>query len=190
MQESFLLENEQETTKKIYLKIGWLAGVIDGEGTVALVVAKGTRNKDSGYSYTYHPRVNIYNNNLDLINEVISILDYFGIKSFVQARASRDPRNNNEELETVNYSLQVSNMESVRLLLELVVDLLKTHKYSRSKLCLRYINLRNDRTKFHYHSEEEIKVINEYLNLVGSSTTVRRKETGGLEAIEVSQETV
>lgn len=184
MRESTVLENEQETTKKL-LKIGWLAGLIDGEGTVALIPVK-SKARNGNTTYTYHPKVNIYNNDESLIAEIAKILDTFGIRYFIQQRVGRDPRNNDAELDTINYNISVSDMKSVKVLLELVKDLLFTHKRARTFLTLRFLNLRINRIDYFNHSDEEIDIINKYLELVGSSTTVRRTQNNTI----ICEETV
>ena len=179
MQETTILENEQETTKEL-LKLGWLAGLIDGEGSVILQLVKNNTTKTK---FTYHPRVSIYNNDANLISEVCKLLDKYGIKYFVQERASRDPRNNNAELETTNYNVSIGDAKSVKLLLELTVETLQTIKRAKAELCIRFLNIRLNRTEYFKHNREEIDVINKFLSLVGSSTTVRETDNGSIELI-------
>lgn len=185
MQESLTLGNEQETTN-LLLRIGWLAGLIDGEGTVLMQAVK-SKAKNGNPTYTYHPRITIYNNDEGLISAASSLLDQLGIKFYLQQRASRDPRNNNEKLETVNHTITITEAVSVKLLLEFVMQSLQTVKKFKASLCLRFLNLRLTRKQYYGHTDEEVSVIQEYLKLVGSSTTVRKTEKGTL---FLSEETV
>jgi hypothetical protein len=156
MLESFLLENEQETTRTL-IQIGWMAGLIDGEGSVIL---QSVKSNEKRVTYTYHPRISIYNNDLNLISEVCKFLDRFGVKYFVQERPSRDPRNNDAILETTNYNISIGERNSVKILLELVVKYLQTSKRGKAELCLRFIKIREDRDNYYRHSREEVDIIN------------------------------
>jgi len=179
MRESSVLGNEQETTK--LLTIGWVAGLIDADGSVCLMSVKSKPTHKKTSTYTYHARVNIYNCDEGLIAAVSEFYDSFGIKHFVQKRESRNPRTG--EICKPNYNVIVQEANSVKLLLELIVGTLRTVKQARAKICLRFLNIRMNRKTYHQTSLQAVEVINQYLKLVGSSETIRRTEKGTIEVI-------
>lgn len=184
MRESSVWDNEQETTE--LLQIGWLAGLIDADGSIVLQAVKSKPKHKKTSTYTYHVRITIYNSDEGLIATIQEIFDKFGIKHYTQKRISRNPRNN--EICKPNYQINVTEANSTKLLLELIVNLLQTHKKNRAKLCLRFLNIRLNRDEYYGTSLQATDIINQYLKLVGSSTTVCRTEKGTLEII--SEETV
>lgn len=184
MQESSVLGNEQETTE--LLTIGWIAGLIDGDGSICLMSIKSHPKHKKTPTYTYHVKINIYNSDEGLIAAVSEFYDKFGIKHFVQKRTSKNPRNGQDC--KPNYNVVVQEANSAKLLLELITNTLRTVKRARAEICSRFLNIRLNREEYHKHSLQAVETINQYLKLVGSSTTVRKTDKGTLEVL--SEETV
>lgn len=63
------------------LEIGWLAGIIDGEGTIT--VCK-THRKNPNANLLFSPRVQVINTNADIIQKVCEILDVHNISFSIQ----------------------------------------------------------------------------------------------------------
>ena len=126
MQESEKLDNQQAIRD-----LGWLAGILDGEGSIVL----GTFKRKEGYLQTYHD-VRFYNSDEEVINKVVKILDMNGIKSFTSSRLQYGNLGDRQ-----GFTVAVSNNASVVKLLEAVKEDL-TCKKARAELVLRFCKLR------------------------------------------------
>src|SRR3989338_5086286 len=68
-------DNQQ---RRLSRRLGWLGGVIDGEGMITVV----KRSKGN----SYYPRISIANSDITLINEVISIFEELKMPYYLQSK--------------------------------------------------------------------------------------------------------
>ncbi|RLF66126.1 MAG: hypothetical protein DRN30_02720 [Thermoplasmata archaeon] len=71
------MENEKASP----FEIGWLAGIIDGEGCFTIRLLK-RKTKYYGVRIRVEPRLSIVNTNEEMINKIISIFEKIGIKKY------------------------------------------------------------------------------------------------------------
>jgi hypothetical protein len=147
MQESKELGNQQANRD-----LGWLAGILDGEGSIIL----GTQIRKNGDKQYYH-RICFYNSDDELVNKVVKILDANDIKSYVAEREFY-----NELSKKKGFTVSVSNYESAVKLLNLVKDDLVCKK-ARAELLLRFCVLRSNRIN-KSPNEEEKEIISQWDN--------------------------
>lgn len=82
--------------KPLNERLAWLAGIIDGEGTVSLQITSRSRRAKTSFgrrrerSLTW--KVDVSNTNASLIAEVVSILDSLGIKYFFAKYNMKNPK--------------------------------------------------------------------------------------------------
>lgn len=122
MQQSDRLDNSQAIKD-----LGWLAGILDGEGSIIL----GTYQRKDGYKQSYH-RVCFYNSDESVINKVSRILDANEIGNHVSSRLQYGNLGSR-----TGFTVQVSNLQSLKKLLELIKDDL-TCKKDRAELMIRF----------------------------------------------------
>lgn len=119
--------------------IGWLAGIIDGEGTVSLTVR---RRNERGQAIQVNPRVSIANTDAGIIVKCIEAFEIIGVGHYRQ-----DVRPIPRRLLGVHVAkfkpvtmLEINGFKRVRTLLNAVGPFLAGDKASRSRLLLTFIN--------------------------------------------------
>ena len=126
MQESEKLDNQQAIRD-----LGWLAGVLDGEGSVILGVFN---RKDN--TKQYFTRVCFYNSDEDVINKIVKILDGNQIPPYVESRLQYGNLGNRK-----GFTVTVGKQEAIVKLLNLIKDDL-TCKRTRAELLIRFCESR------------------------------------------------
>jgi hypothetical protein len=145
MQESKTLDNQQANRD-----LGWLSGILDGEGSIILGVQA---RKDETKSY-YHS-IRFYNSDDEVIQKVVRILEEHEIKLYVQERQFYGGLGSKK-----GFTVSISNYESAIKLLELVIPDL-TCKKARAELLLRFCKLRKERFN-KPPNEEEMTLFNSW----------------------------
>ncbi len=122
------------------IMLGWLSGIIDGEGCVGLYNIKrnikGKRNVPM-----IIPVIAIVNTNIKLINEIESILDMFNIVYYTCKRKSK---NKNWK---PSYNIDIRSKVNCKKLLNLITDHLVIKK-NQAEIVLEFCN-----KKEHVYSE-------------------------------------
>lgn len=106
--------------------IGWLAGIIDGEGSISMTIT----NKR-----VYTPWVTIYNTDEKIILKVQSLLESIGVSKPVHKFGRKNPHHK------PSYHIQISKHAEIKLLLDLVVPHL-SGKRERAEIMLEFVNAR------------------------------------------------
>lgn len=70
------MDNQQE---RLDMLLHWLAGIIDGEGSITLTVRREKKN-----AFSYRPRIHITNTDEELIKLCSEILDGFDVQYYIQ----------------------------------------------------------------------------------------------------------
>ena len=112
--------------KDTKITLGWLAGIIDGEGCIGLY---NIRPK----SPIIRPMICIVNTNEKLINEVKSILDFYSIIYYAYKY-----QNKNKAWKP-SYRVNIQSKQDCKKLLDLVGDYLVIKK-EQSNIVLEFIN--------------------------------------------------
>jgi hypothetical protein len=126
MQESNELDNSQAIRD-----LGWLAGVLDGEGSVILGVF--TRKNNTKQYFT---RVCFYNSDEDVVNKVVKILDKNDIPSYTESRLQYGNLGDRK-----GFTVTVGKQEAIVKLLGMIKNDL-TCKKTRAELLTRFCESR------------------------------------------------
>ena len=126
MQESEKLDNPQATRD-----LGWLSGILDGEGSIILGVFK---RKDN--TKQYFTRVCFYNSDEDVINKLVNILERIKVPNHVESRLQYGNLGNRK-----GFTITVGKQEAIVKLLNLIKDDL-TCKKTRAELLIRFCESR------------------------------------------------
>jgi len=118
---------------------GYLAGLIDGEGSITIKKSLGK---------WYAPWIQITNTNIDVMNWLEETLGTKGIGHIV---AKEKPRKPNHK-QTYNYN--IGSVQGVKQVLEQIVDLLKIKK-QQALLVLEFIRLKENKADYGILPEEE-----------------------------------
>lgn len=145
-------------------KLCWLAGIIDGEGSLSLIARQGLKNKirhSNGGIKTYFPRVSIGNTDMEMIKEVSEILCDNDVKFYYQLRNKNKNFPNAKQM----VYIQIEGYRSVKKIIELISPLLKTGQKTRqAKKILEYIEFRlsilesNKRSTHPQHTEDQFMI--------------------------------
>ncbi len=114
-------------------EIGWLAGMIDGEGSIA--IQRCHHNTPSGRKGYYSPRCQVVNTDPALIATVVDLLTRFEVRFYITTNGSSDRR---KEL----FTIRVDGMEDIARLLAVVTPHLRGEKYARARLLMQYVTAR------------------------------------------------
>jgi len=126
MQESEVLDDKQAIRD-----LGWLSGILDGEGSVILGVFN---RKDN--TKQYFTRVCFYNSDEDVVNKIVKSLDKLEIPSYVESRLQYGNLGNRQ-----GFTVTVGKQEAIVKLLELIKDDLACKK-TRAELVMRFCKSR------------------------------------------------
>lgn len=124
------------------VEIGWLAGIIDGEGTIAFSVYSAPRYRD----IRVKPQIIVTNTDRPLIERVSQIMGRLGVGAHFQTREQRHP----EGFKAVRYRplhvVNVSGFKRTLRLLPFIIPYLVTSKKEKGELVLRYMQQRLAKT--------------------------------------------
>lgn len=133
------------------LRLSWLAGIIDGEGSVCIAKGKG---------HFLTGNVSIGTTSIEMMCEIISILESIGVSHY-----SLEPRSNVGWGRKLLLDLKISKQESLCLLLDTIIPFL-INKRKQAKILLEFIKLRlskrGNRSKISSYSNEE-RILREHI---------------------------
>lgn len=169
-------DNLQESG--LVARIGWLAGIIDGEGTVSLLISE-RKGNDARCNMRIQPRVTIGNTDEGIINRIIETLDMMGVGRYVKherPKARNIPGfNANKPVTTVS----VDGFERLRLLLPVIIPHIAGEKRQRAEILNRYIVQRSERAEREgkaanmSYTQEDVDILIEFLRLTRSKNIDR-----------------
>ena len=160
-------ENQQETATAF--EIGWLSGILEGEGSICLLV---NRRKDRTQVLRIRPSVIFTNSDSLLIERCVSILTKLGVGKYVMhTRPNKGSFTNSTKDMTYIY---VSGFKRVKKLLEILRQCLFGEKKYRLEALLNFINRRlkksditGKKMNFRY-DKEDVDNILDFLKLTRS----------------------
>lgn len=154
--------------------IAWLAGIIEGEGT--LVLSAWTRNTRKDKNPKIGLQVKVYNTDGGIIRKSIQIIDSLGIKFYLSEREQKPMVKPGGE---GHYSspdsmmiLTISRLQSVHDFLEIIRPWMFGNKAARADIMLRY--LKNRFNKFETggggprntpYGEDDFALVREFASL-------------------------
>lgn len=120
------MDNQQATEAEL----GWLAGIIDGEGTITIQ----RRMRKNKYP-EYEPRICITNTDTDIIFKCDELFRKLGISPYHQV--PNDGKHNKLPI----YEIRITRLAYIKILLDYMVSYL-VGKKSQAKLVLQHVNSR------------------------------------------------
>lgn len=159
-------------------KIGWLAGIIDGEGSIVLLISE-RKGADARCNLRVQPRVIVGNTDQGIIDRMIEVLEHLGIGRYIKHDRPM-PRDipgfhPNKPVTTV----YVEGFKRLKILLTVVAPHLAGEKQRRAEILLRYIRQRDARSEAAgkasnmSYTQEDVDTILEFLALTRSTNIER-----------------
>lgn len=139
-------DNQQETDKVSDLDIGWLAGIIDGEGSVSLsfgMIKAGRLNNLS-------PRIEVCNTDKEITERFVRIVNAIGSGCYLQAKKESVQSELVRERRGLGfkplYCGKVVGFRRTKKVLDVVTPHLTGEKQSRATMLLAFVNNRMQKT--------------------------------------------
>lgn len=157
-------DNPQQTVSNF--EIGWLVGIIEGEGSITLQISKRARMQ----SLRVEPRVIITNTDQVLVEGALSILDRLGIGKWVMHTKANNIKHSAESLVKKSYKdityIHVTGFKRVARLLSICSQGMVGEKRKRAEVLLRFVKNRLETGgKNTSYSEESVQLMLEFLRM-------------------------
>lgn len=140
-------DNQQQTVSDF--EIGWLAGIIEGEGSIVLPIHKrvvGKTEKGRRQNLRVTPRIIITNTDKALIEKCVSILDRFGVGKWVRHTKPNNITHGkliNKSFKEITY-IYIDGFKRMQKLLNVLAPHFGGEKKARIDILLEFINRRMD----------------------------------------------
>lgn len=154
--------NQQATQAEI----GWLAGIIDGEGHIGISL----QNRKVSRSVSVD--LQIVNTDFALTDRVVEIMNKLGVNPYVRDRV------HNKKTWSTNRIICLRKFASVMRILDAVEDNLTGITREKARLMRLLIESRMQKTRFDRYDEYELALVDDFrsrfIGLCGASTTARK----------------
>lgn len=135
--------NPQGTLNATNVEIGWLAGIIDGEGAISFSVYKAPRYRD----IRVKPQVVINSTNRAITDRVVQVCERLGVGAHFSIRDGAPHQNAFKATRYKPfYAANISGFKRVARLLPCIVEHLTDPKKTLANMILRYIEQRLRKT--------------------------------------------
>lgn len=146
-------------------EIGWLAGIIDGEGHIGLS-RQGTKKGDA-----IKTDLQIVNTDFALIDKVVDIMRRLGVNPYIRDRV------HNKETWATNRIVSVGRFAHIKIILDVCKEYLTGMKREKADVMMALIESRMTKTKADRYDAHENELVayfrNRFVGLCGASTTTR-----------------
>lgn len=154
--------NQQATEAEI----GWLAGIIDGEGRIGIAM----QNRSASRSVSVD--LQVVNTDFALIEKVVSIMRKLSVNPHIRDRIHAKATCN------TNRIVSLRKFAHVKRVLDAVLPHLTGMKSEKAKIVLALIESRMMKTRADRYDEHELALVDEFresfLGKYGASTTARK----------------
>ncbi len=160
------MDNQQERLEK---KIGWLTGIIEGEGWVSLTFIR-TNQKNGKFTNTLQPQIGIANTDLLIIDEIKTIFDYLKINyrfSTRKATVGSDFISRKQR-----YEISCASKRDLKVLIPTIYPYMIGEKKERAQKLLKFFSIRDQRPTSGPNSKygsEEFTIYKELYSYKGTS---------------------
>lgn len=170
-------DNPQGTPSQA--EIAWLAGFIEGEGT--LVLSSWKRNEKQGKQPKIGLQVKIYNTDALLIRRTVDMMERMGVAPHIKEREQKPMlRPGGGEYRPVNgmYIVTINKLEQVHQLLTHLHPWLAGDKRARADLMLRFLDRRfakfrkNNGYKRVPYDDGDMQIVAEFYGLTSRGSSV------------------
>jgi hypothetical protein len=153
------MDNQQETLK-VYSELGWLGGIIDGEGSIDLKLATKLYGYTHGRYLTITPSLIIGNTDELIIRKVCELYDSMGLtyykKLVAPKKASHKPM----------WRIKIERMKTLEKLIPTIKQFLFGIKREKAELVLQFCRKRINNTTHQYNREEK-EIICNFMRMSG-----------------------
>lgn len=153
--------NQQATETEI----GWLAGIIDGEGHIGL------SNQNTKKCRSVRADLQIVNTDNLLIEKLVNILRKMGVNPYIRERVHVKKTWNTNTIVTVG------KFAHIKRILDIVLPHLTGMKREKADVVLALIESRMRKTRFDQYDAHELEIVRVYrerfIGKYGASTTAR-----------------
>ena len=153
--------NQQATEAEI----GWLAGIIDGEGHIGL------SNQNSKKGLAVRADLQIVNTDNKLIEKLVNILRKMGVNPYIRERVHVKSTWNTNTIVTVGRFAQIKQI------LDIVMEHLTGMKREKAEIVLALIESRIKKTRYDRYDAQELEIVRvfreRFIGKYGASTTAR-----------------
>uniref|UniRef100_A0A6H1ZKU3 Homing endonuclease n=1 Tax=viral metagenome TaxID=1070528 RepID=A0A6H1ZKU3_9ZZZZ len=136
------------------VRLGWLGGIYDGEGSFSVTSNPASKKQRNPFGQL-QPKVTIWNTDQDIINEIMSILDDQRLTYFVYTR--KPPINGLSR--KVGFSVEVHGMKRIVKMLPIMIPYL-VGKKAKAIALYNFVSSRLSRPPQSPYSNEEIAFAN------------------------------
>lgn len=123
------MDNQQVTP----YEIGWLAGIVDGEGYIGMIACYDKRRSGS---VQIDVQMHICNTDEAIILKCQEIIRKIGVNPYI--RASKGHTNVKKDV----FKIQIKHMRKLKIVLDVLLPYLVGNKQERAKLIIKFIELR------------------------------------------------
>lgn len=145
--------------------IGWLAGIIDGEGHIGLSLANSNMSRSVKFD------LQIVNTDSGLIDKVVRILRCFDVNPYIRERVHVKATWNTNTIVTVG------KMAQIKRILVAVMEHLTGIKREKAEMILALLESRIPKTRADRYTDAELGIVKEFrdrfVGKCGASTTAR-----------------
>lgn len=148
------MENQQ---RKALLDIGWLAGIVDGEGHITLARQVGKTSR----GYYYRPMIMVGNTNPVIVSKVLEVTKQIGLPRYVLIKRAWK-----NEKWAINFTYQIVGLKRCELFLRTLLPYL-SGKQLVAEIVLSYIEYRKQREKGTLNEHDD-----SYKRLIGKANQI------------------
>lgn len=160
-----MTDNAMGNQQATQAEIGWLAGIIDGEGHIG-ISRQGTKKGDA-----IKMDLQIVNTDYGLIQKVLVVIEKLGVNPHIRERT------HNKATWATNWVVTVGKMAHVKRILDATKEHLTGLKREKAELMLALIESRMTKTRSDRYDDYERSIVenfrNRFIGLCGASTTAR-----------------
>lgn len=165
--------NQQETLTQA--EIGWLAGIIEGEGSITMNARKKAWKGWNGFGVDMH--IFAVNTDAGIIEKAVSIIRKMGVEPYVYERScSPIPRRRKDGTycsEKTMLTISISKMNDILAVIDHIIDHIAGEKKSRANLIRQFILRRIERKGKHtrhgcaWMDDDDWKIVQDFYALKG-----------------------
>lgn len=152
-------------------ELGWLAGIIDGEGYLGITVQNRAKSEKSVKS-----EIQIVNTDYEIVNKIVGVLKKLGINPYIRMRTYKTSSWNDA------WNITIGKLSAIILVLSAVADYMTGVKGEKAKIMCQLCKQRIPKGRSRY-DQDDWDLIERFKSLTpttipqGSSTQVGAKRT-------------
>lgn len=165
-QENNTMGNQQE---RFEIDLSWLAGIIEGEGWVSLILYS-NQQKKGNKTPAFTPCIGVTNCDINIINKVKELFDKLNIVYRYQTRKAHIGKDGSPRKE--KYEISAISKKNVRVLGNAILPYMYGEKKERVKKVLQFLDLRDSKPSSGNNSSygiEEFEIYNSLYSYKGKS---------------------